>query len=252
MDWHSRFLQQAGWTKNLRAYLFEHAGLKEARRVLEVGCGTGAILSNLSTPATVHGLDIEHARLEEARRHVPSVELACGDALSLPYAAGIFDITFCHFLLLWVRQPVLALSEMKRVTRPGGAVLALAEPDYTSRIDKPDALAPLGRWQTESLKHQGADPGVGKRLADLFGEADIMPIETGTLGMDSQSDTGFQWRGIIPTPADRALEWTVLEADLSGLVPQDEIRRLKVVDEQAWERGERVLQVPTYFAWGKA
>jgi SAM-dependent methyltransferase len=252
MDWHSRFLQQAGWTKDLRAYLFEHAGLKKARRVLEVGCGTGAILSGLSTPATVHGLDMEHARLEEARRHVPSVELACGDALSLPYAAGTFDITFCHFLLLWVRQPLLALSEMKRVTRPGGAVLALAEPDYPSRIDKPDALTPLGRWQTESLKHQGADPGVGKRLADLFGEAGIMPIETGPLSMDSYSDNGLQGRETIQTSTDRALEWAVLEADLAGLIPEDEIRRLKVVDEQAWERGERVLHVPTYFAWGKA
>ena len=259
MDWHSRFLQQAGWTKDLRAYLFEQAGLKEARRVLEVGCGTGAILSDLSTRADVHGLDMDHLRLLEARRHVPSVELACGNALSLPYASGIFDISFCHFLLLWVRQPVLALNEMKRVTRPGGAVLALAEPDYTSRIDKPAALAPLGRWQAESLKRQGADPGVGKRLADLFRDAGIMPIETGPLGGGSgsrmgrsnpDSSTGLQSREALPTSAERDLEWSVLEADLAGLVPADELRRMKMMDEQAWERGERVLHVPTYFAWG--
>ncbi len=144
MDWHSRFLQQAGWTKDLRDYLFEHAGLMNAHRVLEVGCGTGAILSALLTPAVVHGLDMDRLRLLDARGHVPSSKLACGNALSLPYVSGIFDITFCHFLMLWVRQPLLALSEMKRVTRPGGAVLALAEPDYTSRVDRPAALGSPG------------------------------------------------------------------------------------------------------------
>ena len=42
MDWHKRYTQQATWTRDLRSYLFEKAGLANARRVLEVGCGTGA------------------------------------------------------------------------------------------------------------------------------------------------------------------------------------------------------------------
>jgi len=242
MDWHSRFLQQAAWTRDLRVYLFERAGLTRARRVLEVGCGTGAILSDLATPAPIHGLDLEPVRLAEARRHVPAAALVCGNALGLPYPSRIFDITFCHFLLLWVRDPLLALLEMKRVTRPGGALLALAEPDYDSRVDKPDALAPLGRWQAESLRRQGADPGLGRRLAVLFQQAGIQPIETGTLRGGGER---------LPVSAERNLEWAVLEADLAGWVPAQEIRRMKLLDEQAWERGERVLHVPTYFAWGK-
>ena len=175
MDWHSRFLQQAAWTKDLRAYLFERAGIKKARRVLEVGCGTGAILSDFSTPAKVNGLDLEQARLVEARRHVPSVELARGNALSLPYASAIFDITFCHFLLLWIPQPVSALREMKRVTRAGGAVLALAEPDYISRIDKPAALAPLGRWQTEVLSVRVQTPGWANAWRTCSGRRALPP-----------------------------------------------------------------------------
>ncbi len=274
MDWHNRFLQQASWTRELRDYLFECAGLARSQRVLEVGCGTGAILSGLATPATVHGLDLEPARLIEARAHVPAAALVCGDSRSLPYPSSMFDITFCHFLLLWVRDPLLALLEMKRVTRPGGAVMALAEPDYDSRVDKPAALAPLGRWQAESLRRQGADPGLGSRLADLFHQAGIWPIETGTLRSSPGSSTGRSSPGSsissrisngtgrsspgsnmgrmgeerLPASAEWDLEWEVLESDLAGWVPAQEIHRMKLMDEQAWERGERVLHVPTYFA----
>jgi SAM-dependent methyltransferase len=241
VSWHERFLQQAAWTRDLRAYAFERAGLKEARRLLEVGCGTGAILAELQTPAALHGLDLDPARLAEARLHAPEAALACGDALQLPYAKESFDLTCCHFLLLWVGDPLQALLEMKRVTRRGGFILALAEPDYTRRVDEPQALAPLGRWQTEALRRQGADPGLGGRLAELFRQAGIPVLETGTLHGSGQP----------PTPEQRELEWAVLESDLGGRVPAEEIQRLKLLDEQAWRDGKRVLQVPTHFTYGQ-
>lgn len=241
MEWHKRFVQQAAWTKDLRSYLFKRAGLESARRVLEVGCGTGAILSDLDTPAAIHGLDLLPARLVETRRNAPRASLVCGDAMSLPYACGVFDITFCHFLLLWVPDPLQVLLEMKRLTRPGGSILALAEPDYNRRVDKPDALTVLGRWQIESLQRQGADPGLGGRLADLFHQAGIPLVETGSLRANREHPLA---------PAERDMEWAVLEADLAGLVPMDEVQRLKHLDESAWVRGERVLYVPTYWAYG--
>ena len=241
MDWHSRFLQQASWTRDLRLYLFERAGLPRAQRVLEVGCGTGAVLSGINPPVAVHGLDLDRGRLAEAGGYAPQARLVCGEALDLPYPAAVFDITFCHFLLLWLSHPLEALIEMKRVTRPGGSILALAEPDHESRVDEPEELALLGRWQAESLRRQGADPGLGGRLANLFSQAGIQPIETGIIrGEDGKS-----------LPGDRAQEWAVLESDLAGWVPTYEIRRLKKLDEQAWQKGERILFVPTHFAWGK-
>src|SRR5512139_319642 len=106
MNWHKRFLQQAGWTRDLRHYLFEQAGLSHARRVLEVGCGTGAILVELMPAVTSIGLDLEFGRLKEARQHAAGAELVCADALRLPFPSQSFDITCCHYLLLWVGDPL--------------------------------------------------------------------------------------------------------------------------------------------------
>ena len=242
VDWHVRFLQQAAWTRQLRDYIFERIGLKKARMVLEVGCGTGAILADLPVQSGVHGLDRSAARLKEAARHYPQGSFACGDARKLPYATGAFEVTFCHFLLLWVPQPVEALREMARVTAPGGYVIAFAEPDYRARVDKPAALAPLGRWQSESLLRQGADPDLGGRLGKLFPQAGIGLIETGKLKENDNK---------TPTQAEWQQEWAVLEADLRDLVPAQELRRLKHLDQQAWQGGERRLSVPTHFAWGR-
>jgi SAM-dependent methyltransferase len=243
LDWHVRFCQQANWTRPLRSYLFEQAGLKTARSVLEAGCGTGAILSELHSPAALHGLDLEPAHLNQARIHAPAVLLACGDAQRLPYPDDIFDITYCHFLLLWVPDPLQVLRELRRVTRPGGHVLALAEPNYNRRVDRPAELTELGRLQTESLRRQGADPSLGGRLAALFDRAGIQIVETGELAQ-AESDP--------LTPDERELEWAVIEADLAGQIPPEDIQQYKKLDAKAWERGKRRLYVPTYFAWGRA
>ena len=161
-------------------------------------------------------------------------------------------MTFCHYLLLWVKQPSLALMEMKRVTRPGGAVLALAEPDYTARVDKPDTLVPLGRWQAESLERQGADPGLGKHLADLFRAAGIALIETGPILAGSGPQLGGPGKEILLTPRERAMEWEVLEADLAGSVPVAELHRMKLLDEQAWECGGRRAPGADVFRLGRS
>lgn len=241
MDWHTRYLQQARWTRDLRAYLFERAGGREARRALEVGCGTGAILREWAGPAALHALDLDPASLAQCGLHAPGAHRVRADGLHLPYAASAFDITFCHFFLLWVRDPLQALIEMKRVTRPGGSILALAEPDYTARVDEPPELRPLGRWQAESLRRRGADVGFGARLAETFFQAGIPLVETGPI----------QSRGSESAPGERELEWAVLEADLAGVVPSEDIQAMKRLDEQAWVDGTRVLHVPTYFAWGR-
>jgi hypothetical protein len=145
---------------------------------------------------------------------------------------------YCHFLLLWVNDPLQALREMKRVSRKH--VIAFAEPDYSQRFDKPDELVPLGKWQTEALHRQGANPGFGGRLAGSFFQAGMEIIETGTI----------QGAGNEPSLEDWEMEWAVIESDLAGSVPGEDIQKMKLLDQAARERGARVLHVPTHFAWG--
>ena len=238
MNWHYRYLQQAAWTRKLRAYIFEQAGLTNARRVLEVGCGTGAVLQELVTPAALHGLDLEPASLVECRVHAPTVSLTRGDGVSLPYADQSFDIVYCHFLLLWVSDPLQVVREMARV---GRRVLALAEPDYGQRVDEPPALKVLGEWQAEALRRQGANPFFGARLAETFHQAGINIIETGPIQSQIVMRSAEDWEN----------EWAVIEADLEGWIPSEEIQRMKILDNTARSRNERILYVPTFFAWGK-
>jgi SAM-dependent methyltransferase len=242
MDWHRRYLQQAAWTRDLRRYLFKQAGLNERSRLLEVGCGTGAILSELRAAASLHGLDIDAGALAQCRLHAPDALLVHGDAIRLPYSSQTFDIVYCHFLLLWVGDPLQSLREMKRVTKAGGHILAFAEPDYTARIDEPRELAPLGEWQTESLRRQGADPSLGARLAGLFFEAGIEVRETATI-QTAESE---------PSPGEWDTEWAVIESDLAGFIPRKDMQEMKSLDRLARARGERRLYVPTHFAWGRA
>lgn len=247
MDIHVRFVQQAAWTKPLRDYLFARVGLSTAKRVLEVGCGTGALLAelpaDLRAPLNVHGLDISTEMLTMAMRNTPSASLTQGDALLLPFLDSSFDLALCHFLLLWVSNPQTALREMERVVRPGGAVLVLAEPDYGARIDHPDELNSLGIWQSASLTAQGADPQMGRKLSALFHSIGLVEIETGVLG--------GQWRQAYSSEQDFEMEWNVLTHDLQQnaefLAHSAHFKKLEM---EARRNGARVLFVPTFYAIG--
>lgn len=247
LDWHKRFLQQARWTKSLRDYLFDRALPPAAGKILEIGCGTGAILSDLiklssEGRANLHGIDLQMTHLAMAKRHASLARLACADAYTLPYRENSFHTVFCHYLLLWLQDPVQALREMQRVAMPGGSILAMAEPDYGGRIDYPEALARLGRWQSQALQAQGANPRIGRQLAMLFNQAGLIEVESGVLGA--------QWRQ-RPALEDVALEWRVIRNDLASTIPVDDLNSLEQIDYQAVQAGERVLFVPTFYAWGR-
>ncbi len=243
MNWHERYLHQANWTRELRSYLFQRSGWASTRRVLEVGCGTGAVLADLpSSGPQIFGLDLDRSSLYGCHNHAESAHIAHGNALALPFVSGAFSIAFCHFLLLWVPDPLQALREMKRVTAPGGYVIAFAEPDYGAREDLPAQFAWLGQRQNEALQRRGAALRRGSELADLFRQADISIRETGLIRRKNTAAlTADDWES----------EWKAIEADLAGDISTDELARAQRLDREAMLMGQRVLNVPTYFAWGQ-
>jgi SAM-dependent methyltransferase len=261
-EWHQRFTQQARWTASLRNHLYARANLENAQRILEVGCGTGALMGelirkplsqpkiiidrsgqiNIRPDLKIHGVDLNSSFLSLARRYAPAASMVQGDAHSLPYAGAAFDLLYCHFLLLWVHDPDQVIAEMVRLLRPGGSLLALAEPDYGGRIDYPPELADIGRQQEEALGRQGADTRLGRRLKNLFNRAGLHDVEVGVLGA--------QWQE-TPSQSELHLEWSVLRNDLADLIDSSELERLREIDAQAWQLGDRILFVPTFYAWGK-
>lgn len=227
----------------MRSYLLDRSAFGSARRVLEVGCGTGAVLADLAgAQADVFGLELDRTTIGQCREHVSAALLTSGDALALPYASACFDITFCHFLLLWLHEPLRALQEMKRVTVASGYVIAFAEPDYGARADRPAELAWLGQRQNEALERQGAALRRGAELAGLFREAGIRIVETGPIRPpEPRALTADDWES----------EWQTLQADLAGDMSAKDLERLRELDRKAMLMGQRTLSVPTYFAWGQ-
>ncbi len=190
----------------------------------------------------IWGVDINADTLKMCRQSVPRARITCADGQSLPFPAQTFEIVFCHFLLMWVRDPLVVLREMRRITVTAGHILVLAEPDYSDRIDEPSSLRPAGDLQTKSLALQGADVSIGGRLVDLFRRAGIRIIETGEIRRKMD---------LAPDPAEGDEEWEVLETDLERILPRDKIAELRALDSEARGLGTRRIHVPTYFAWGQ-
>jgi ubiquinone/menaquinone biosynthesis C-methylase UbiE len=94
-----------------------------ARSVLEVGCGTGLVLSRIQQFASAaKGVDLSPGMLEKARER--GLDVVEGSATALPFADNSFDVTCSFKVLAHIPNVEVALSEMARVTRPGGYVLA--------------------------------------------------------------------------------------------------------------------------------
>lgn len=243
-SWHERFTQQARWTRQVRQHIIHHLGLKTASRVLEVGCGTGAVTVDLAqlVNARVHGLDINFEYLQKAQMQKENIDYTCGDAYALPYPSHFFDACYCHFLLLWLANPLAALQEMKRVTRKGGWLIIMAEPDYDARIDYPDELSLLGEKQALSLERQGAVPNIGRKAAHLLAQCGCQEILSGLMG--------GQWDA-APAPRELESEREMLKADLHNMMPAEQIEALIDVERKAWSEGYRILFVPTFYAWGR-
>ena len=101
----------------------EKNGIKKDQTILDVGCGAGFISNHFSRAGfSVTGLDISQESLQVAKRYDQSnsVNYVHGNAYSLPFQSGSFDIITSMDFLEHVTDPKQAIFEMARVLRPGG------------------------------------------------------------------------------------------------------------------------------------
>jgi ubiquinone/menaquinone biosynthesis C-methylase UbiE len=102
---------------------------RSARRVLEVGCGEGGVLSYLRErrpDVQLVGMDFSFSKLAFLAEHCPEATPVCGDAAVLPFAAGAFDAVIYRDVLHhvnWARRQVL--EEGLRVVKPQGVVVII-------------------------------------------------------------------------------------------------------------------------------
>lgn len=244
LEWHHRYLAQAGWTSHLRKYVFKNIAPRADAPILEIGSGTGAIMEALIDEGYRHvfGVDLDYPNAIFAKTQRPSINQVLGDGHQLPFAESQFTVSLCHYLLMWAANPGQVLAEMQRVTHSGGWVLALAEPDYQARIDYPPPLDFLGTLQTDALQTQGVDIRIGRKLRRLFVEAGLIEVKAGIMGAE--------WHDTALLTNDPT-EWGMFKADLEDRLNHTELSELMWNEQEAQKKGERVLFIPTFYAFGK-
>ncbi|MBI0583029.1 MAG: class I SAM-dependent methyltransferase [Methanomassiliicoccus sp.] len=150
------------------------AGRKEGLprpTALDVGCGPGLVMELLSPFIDVEGIDIDHRMVSESTARGLRARVARAE--ELPFEDGAFDIVYCSFLLLWTADPVKVVKEMARVSRDW--VICLAEPDHFGRISYPPEITAVDRLFIDSLRRQGADPQMGRKLQGTYARCGLRP-----------------------------------------------------------------------------
>jgi ubiquinone/menaquinone biosynthesis C-methylase UbiE len=124
---YERFM--GGWSRAVAVPFLQWLAAPPARRWLDVGCGSGVftqMVLNHSAASSVVAIDPSAAQVGFARKRVDErqAEFQVAAAEALPFASGSFDIVCSALVLNFVTDPDRALSEMRRVARPGGLIAA--------------------------------------------------------------------------------------------------------------------------------
>jgi SAM-dependent methyltransferase len=171
------FAPTAAFTTPVAAHLVEFAAVKPGETLLDVGTGTGVVaITAARAGASVTGLDLTPALLDVARENARIARLASaqwfeGDADSLPFPDGQFDVVVSQFGHMFAPRPDVAVAEMRRVLKPGGRIAFATWPPehFVGRLfafvgknspPPPPGAAPPPQW---------GNPGiVAERLGDKF------------------------------------------------------------------------------------
>ena len=193
----------------LSPQLADFAGVQPGQRVLDVGCGPGALTSELVGrlgAESVAAVDPSEPFVTAARARHPGVRVEQASAESLPFPDGDFDAALAQLVVHFMSDPVAGLREMARVCRTGGVVA-------TCVWDHAGGRGPLSLfWQAA----REVDPGVkdeselaGTRegqLAELLQAAGLDRIEQTVMPADLRHASFDEWwepftRGVGPAGA---------------------------------------------------
>lgn len=149
--------------------------------ILDIGCGLGdttRLLHQHFPNATIVGLDANAALIAEAVNTTKTLSaqlgFVTGDAQRLPFSDNHFDFVFTRALLHHLHNPSLTLTEMKRVCKVGGIVMA-QEPDLNSLVSYPERWA-YARYRELALA-LFADGYIGRKLIHYFTKLDLKDIQ---------------------------------------------------------------------------
>jgi demethylmenaquinone methyltransferase/2-methoxy-6-polyprenyl-1,4-benzoquinol methylase len=123
-------LEKAYWRPRTLAEIAPRKGMK----ILDLAAGTGASSVKLrEAGAEVVSCDFSVGMLRVGKRRYPELDLIAGDALRLPFADETFDVVTISWALRNVHDVTVALTEMLRVTKPGGRLVVLenSHPTWT-------------------------------------------------------------------------------------------------------------------------
>src|SRR3989440_1932740 len=211
---HESVLRSHRWRTagNSAAYLLPH--LRPGLSLLDVGCGPGTITVDLAArvaPGRVTAMEVSADALRLAREHVEAsgpggVDFVVADVHALDLPDGGFDVVHAHQVLQHLADPVRALTEMRRVCRPGGLVAA-RDSDYAGFTWFPRIPA-LDDWLSlyrRAARANGGEPDAGRRPLSWAPAAGV------TAGPPSPSTRGFadpaargRWGGVgagrVPPP----------------------------------------------------
>jgi SAM-dependent methyltransferase len=162
---------------------------KAGERLLDVGCGAGAVLGVIAAAfpgLELAGIDLAGEQIAYAGQHLARLgaraDLRQGDAAHLPWDEGSFDHVFMMWFLEHVGDPGPFLAEARRVLRPGGSITVI-ETDYSSPLSFPpdpgfDALMAAQR----ELFRRNGQPDAGRALGTLLAAAGFRQVQSGPVG----------------------------------------------------------------------
>src|SRR6266508_2727866 len=180
----------------LAPQLVDLAGVGSRQRVLDVGCGPGALTSELVERVgapEVSAVDPSEQFVAAARERHPGVDVRRAAAEELPFADGTFDAAFAQLVVHFMADPVRGLAEMARVTRAGGVVAACV----WDHAGEQTPLAPF--WQAvheldpDAMDESELAGGREGHLTELFVEAGLREVEETVLPVRMQHATFEEW-----------------------------------------------------------